>query len=71
MTQQADLLSKIDKLPPKYLGEVIDFVEYLQQKVKNEHYEDEIAAYKAMAADTEREQEAREWCSAYFGPVRQ
>ena len=31
---------------------------------------DEIAAYKAMAADTEREQEAREWCNAYFGTVR-
>ena len=33
--------------------------------------EDEIAAYQAMAADTEREQEAREWCNAYFGPARQ
>ena len=32
--------------------------------------EDEIAAYQAMAADTDRELEAREWCSAYFGPVR-
>ena len=30
---------------------------------------DEEAAYKAMAADTEREKEAREWCAAYFGPV--
>jgi hypothetical protein len=26
-------------------------------------------AYKAMAADTEREQEAQEWCNASFGPV--
>ncbi|GHV55485.1 hypothetical protein AGMMS49579_18480 [Spirochaetia bacterium] len=26
-------------------------------------------AYKAMAADTEREQEAQEWCNANFGPV--
>jgi hypothetical protein len=26
-----------------------------------------IDAYKAMAADTEREQEACEWCKAYFG----
>jgi hypothetical protein len=24
--------------------------------------------YKAMAADTEREKEAQEWCNAYFGP---
>ena len=24
----------------------------------------------AMAVDTECEQEAREWCGAYFGPVR-
>ena len=28
-----------------------------------------IEAYEAMAADTEREQEACEWCNAYFGPV--
>jgi len=34
MTQQAELLKKIDTLPPKYYGEVIDFVGYLQQKAK-------------------------------------
>jgi predicted CopG family antitoxin len=26
-------------------------------------------AYKAMAADTEREKEAQEWCNGYFGPA--
>jgi hypothetical protein len=36
MTQQAELLDKIDKLPPKYLGEVIDFIGYLQQKAQQE-----------------------------------
>jgi len=36
MTQQAELLSKIDKLPPQYYGEVIDFVGYLQQKTQQE-----------------------------------
>ncbi|MDR1900619.1 MAG: hypothetical protein LBQ55_11455 [Treponema sp.] len=25
-------------------------------------------AYKAMAADTDREKEAQEWCGASFGP---
>jgi len=74
MTQQAELLQKIDALPPKYLGEVIDFVGYLQRKAQIEN-DDDIEAYKAMAADTERvaisdcAQEAREWCNAYFGPV--
>ncbi|GHU28387.1 hypothetical protein FACS1894172_05430 [Spirochaetia bacterium] len=29
---------------------------------------DDDEAWKAMAADTEREKEAHEWCSAYFGP---
>jgi hypothetical protein len=29
----------------------------------------EVSGYQAMAADTEREQEAREWCNSYFGPV--
>jgi len=32
MTQQAELLRKIDTLPPEHFGEVIDFVGYLQQK---------------------------------------
>jgi len=36
MTQQAELLQKIDTLPPEYFGEVIDFVGYLQQKARQE-----------------------------------
>ena len=67
MTERAELLKKIDKLPTKYYGEVFDYVGHLQKKEQNEE-NDDIAAYQAMAADTEREQEAREWCSAYFGP---
>ena len=68
MTEHAELLKEIDRLPPKYVGEVFDFVGYLRQKAQMET-EDSIAAYKAMAADTERELEAREWCNAYFGPA--
>ena len=66
MTQQAELLRNIDTLPKKYFGEVIDFVGYLRNKAQQEN-DNEIAAYKAMAADTEREQEALEWCNACFG----
>ncbi|GHU01002.1 hypothetical protein FACS1894147_00020 [Spirochaetia bacterium] len=29
----------------------------------------EEEAYIAMAADSEREQEAQEWCNASFGPI--
>ena len=36
MTQQAELMRKIDNLPPKYLGEVIDFIGYLQHKALQE-----------------------------------
>jgi hypothetical protein len=68
MTQQAELIQEIDKLPSRYVNEVIDYVGYLRQKAQNEN-SGEIDAYKAMAADTEREQEAREWCNAYFGPA--
>jgi hypothetical protein len=68
MIQHAELLTKIENLPPKYFGEVFDFVGYLQQKAQNEK-DGDIAAYQAMAADAEREQEAREWCNAYFGPA--
>jgi len=67
MTQHSELLKQIDTLPPRYFGEVYDFVGYLQQKSKTE-INDNIASYEMMAADTEREQEAREWCNAYFGP---
>ena len=35
MTQQAELMKKIEKLPPQYLGEIIDFVGYLQHKTMN------------------------------------
>jgi len=68
MTEHVELLKEIDKLPSKYFYEVIDFVGYLRHKAQNES-EHDIEAYKAMAADTEREQEAKEWCNAYFGPV--
>ena len=68
MTERAVLLEEIDKLPAKYFGEVLDFLEYLQKKAQNEN-SGSLDEYEAMAADKEREQEAREWCNAYFGPV--
>ncbi|GBU28407.1 hypothetical protein R84B8_01965 [Treponema sp. R8-4-B8] len=36
MSQQAELYRKIDKLPQKYFGEVIDFVGYLENKARKE-----------------------------------
>ena len=36
MTQQAEFLSKVDKLPPQYFREAIDFVAYLQYKAQKE-----------------------------------
>ena len=48
MIQQAELLRKIDKLSPKYFGEVYDFVGYLQHKEQQE------------AKNTETEQEYSE-----------
>ena len=68
MTESTLLIKEIENLPSKYYAEVFDFVSYLRQKAQNEIAND-VDAYKAMAADTEREQEAREWCNAYFGPV--
>jgi len=29
----------------------------------------DVLTYQAMAADSEREQEAHEWCNGYFGAV--
>jgi hypothetical protein len=68
MTQQAELIKEIDKLPSRYIGEVLDYVGYLRKKAQDKNIDD-IDAYKAMAADTEREREADEWCNAYFGPA--
>ena len=67
MIERAELIKEIDKLPSKCFGELFDFVGYLRQKTQN-HNDNDIAEYKAMAADAEREQEAQEWCNAYFGP---
>ena len=62
------ILLKSSKLRiTEYIGEVLDFLGYLWQKAENQNVDD-VAAYQVMAADTEREQEAREWCNAYFGP---
>ena len=36
MTQQAELMIRIDKIPQKYFGEVIDFLGYLQHKAEQE-----------------------------------
>jgi len=46
MIQQAELLNKIDKLPPQYIGEVYDFVGYLQQKAQQENQHLEAPAEK-------------------------
>jgi hypothetical protein len=68
MTEQVELIKEIEKLPSRYIGEVLDYVGYLRKKAQVENADD-VDAYKAMAADTEREQEASEWCNAYFGPA--
>ena len=67
MVEQAVLLQEIKTLPPQYFGEVVDFIGYLKQKNITTSEEE---AYEAMAADTEREREAMEWCNACFGPVK-
>jgi molybdopterin synthase catalytic subunit len=68
MSEQVELMREIDKLPSRYIGEVLDYVGYLRQKAQNENADD-VEAYEAMAADNEREQEAVDWCNACFGPV--
>ena len=73
MSDRVELLKEIDKLPPQYFGEVVDFVGFLRQKhiyaVTENQNTAEVLDYQAMASDTEREQEASEWCNAYFGPA--
>ena len=56
MTQQAELLKKIDKIPQKYLGEVIDFLGYLQHKAQQESQPEQCAPQKQFANNIEFEQ---------------
>jgi hypothetical protein len=39
MTNQAKLQKEIETLPPKYFGEVVNFVGYLQKKAQQEAVE--------------------------------
>ena len=66
MAARTELLKEIDMLPPKYFGELFDFVSFLRQKAKVET--DDASEYQAIAADKERENEAQQWCNSYFGP---
>ena len=47
MTGRADLLKEIDTLPPRYYGEVLDFVGYIKEKKIKEIYSMEKAAEMA------------------------
>jgi hypothetical protein len=69
MSDIETLVQKIKSFPPVYQQEVLNFVDYLKTKQKNQSSLEEDEAWRAMAADTEREKEAGEWCNAYFGPV--
>jgi len=60
MTKQAELLKKIDKLPPRYFSEVIDFVGYLQHKSQNE-------AHSLNKADTQLGKGVSEWSNPLLG----
>jgi len=62
MTQQAELLKKIDTLPPKYFGEVIDFVGYLEKKARKETISLEKAAEMA-AEDYRNDKELTAFCA--------
>ena len=50
MTQQAELLNIVDKLPQKYFGEAVSFLRYLQHKVQQEAIEKEHRAAREKAA---------------------
>jgi hypothetical protein len=68
MSDIETLVREIESFPPTYQQEILNVVDHLKSKQKNQTQpEDEI--WQAMAADTEREKEAHEWCNAYFGPA--
>jgi len=52
MVERAVLLKEIDSLPPRYYGEVVDFVGYIKEKKAKEYLALEKAA--EMAAEEYR-----------------
>jgi len=50
MTERAELIEEIDKLPEKYVAQIFDFVEYLRQKTQREgaHPRHDILAKPVM-----------------------
>ena len=52
MVDRADLIQEIDALPPRYYGEVIDFIGYIREKKVKKTISLEQAA--EMAADEYR-----------------
>jgi hypothetical protein len=51
MIQQAELFNKIEKIPPKYFGEIVDFLGYLQNKAQKE--ENDTAAFPEESSPEE------------------
>jgi len=52
MVERSALLKEIDSLPPRYYGEVVDFVGYIKAKKAKENFSLEKAA--EMAAEEYR-----------------
>ena len=50
MTQQAELLNIVDRLPQKYLDEAVSFLGYLQHKAQQEAVVKEQRTVKEKAA---------------------
>jgi hypothetical protein len=69
MSNIETLVREIETFSPVYQQEILNFVDYLKSKQKTQISPDEDEAWRAMAADMEREKEAGEWCNAYFGPA--
>jgi hypothetical protein len=66
MIGRAKLLKEIDNLPPKYFGEVIDFVGYLQQKEKNQNdgtvdMETMLLSEASLSKDWDTPEEDKAW----------
>jgi hypothetical protein len=61
MSERAFLLKEIDALPSEYVGEVIDFVEYLKQKRLKQIPETMLLSEAALAKDWDTPEEDEAW----------
>ncbi len=61
MTKKELLLEEIERIPGPLLEEVLDFVRFIEKKVKRRNFETAIASESSLKRDWLRPEEDKAW----------